>query len=202
MIDRHTGTPDFAKAGGLVPCIAQDRATGVVLMVAWMDPTAWAATKETGELHFFSRSRQKLWRKGEDSGHVMKVASLHLDCDEDTVLALVDPHGPACHTGASTCFHAQERAPELPLEHLGRVFEERAANPVEGSHTSRLLQDENLRLKKVAEEAAELIMAAQGKRKRDVTYEAADVMYHVLAACSAVGVSPRDVLAELARRRK
>lgn len=202
MSERHTGRPDFAKGNGLVPCVAQDRASGAVLMVAWMDPTAWDATTRTGKLHFWSRSRQKLWRKGEESGHVLKVASLHLDCDEDTVLALVDPEGPTCHTGAATCFHAQPSPPELPLEHLGRVFEERARDPVEGSHTSRLLQDENLRLKKVAEEAAELIMAAHGKRKRDVTYEAADVLYHVLAACSAVGVSPREVLAELAQRRK
>lgn len=196
------GEPDFTKSNGLVPCVAQDRASGTVLMVGWMDPTAWETTKRTGELHFWSRSRQRLWRKGEESGHVLKVASVHLDCDEDTVLALVEPHGPACHTGAATCFHAQPSPPELPFEHLGRVFEERARDPVEGSHTSRLLQDENLRLKKLAEEAAELIMAAHGKRKRDVTYEAADVMYHVLAACAASGVTPRDVLAELARRRK
>lgn len=202
MSERHSGEPDFAKANGLVPCVAQDRASGAVLMVGWMDPTAWQATRRTRELHFWSRSRQKLWRKGEESGHVLKVASLHLDCDEDTVLALVDPHGPACHTGADTCFHAQPAPPDLPLEHLGRVFAERAREPVEGSHTSRLLQDENLRLKKVAEEAAELIMAAQGKRKHDVTYEAADLLYHVFAAASAVGVTPRDVLAELARRRK
>lgn len=171
-------------------------------MLGWMDREAWDASKTSGELHFHSRTRGALWKKGETSGHVLKVASLHVDCDADAVLALVEPAGPVCHTGEATCWTVEGKGPDLPLDHLGRVFADRARDPVEGSHTSRLLQDENLRLKKVAEEAAELIMAAHGKRPRDVTYEAADVMYHVLAACAAVGVTPRDVLAELARRRK
>ncbi len=192
--------PDFSK--GLLPAVTQDAASGAVLMLGWMDEEAWEATRRTGEVHFRSRSRDRLWKKGETSGNVLRVRSIHLDCDGDAVLALVDPAGPVCHTGEPTCWHAAGEGPELPLDHLARVFRERAERPVEGSHTSRLLADENLRLKKVAEEAAELILAAQGKRRDEVVYEAADVLYHVLAACAASGVGPREVLAELARRRK
>lgn len=197
--------PDFARANGLVPAIAQDATTGAVLMLAWMDREAWDATIATGDMHFHSRSRDRLWRKGEASGNALRVVSLHVDCDADAVLALVEPSGPACHTGEATCWHEPghpERAPAPPLEHLARVLRERTVLPVEGSHTSRLLADENLRLKKVAEEAAELIMAARGGTRADVAEEAADVLYHALVAAHAAGVAPKDVLKVLRERRK
>ncbi|MHB8604180.1 MAG: bifunctional phosphoribosyl-AMP cyclohydrolase/phosphoribosyl-ATP diphosphatase HisIE [Thermoplasmatota archaeon] len=195
--------PDFAKSpDGLVPCIAQDAATGEVLTLAYMSRESLALTRETGFVHYFSRSRNRIWKKGEESGNVQRVVSLALDCDGDALLARVEPTGPACHTGARSCFFTPVVGyAEAGLLELERVFEERAANPRTGSHTSRLLADENLRLKKVAEEAGELIMAAKDADPAKVQAEAADVVYHALAAAFAAGVTPRDVMRELAARR-
>lgn len=196
--------PDFAK--GLLPVVAQDAATGEVLTVAYQNAEAHAKTLATGEMHYWSRSRGRLWRKGEESGNVQKLVALKIDCDGDALLALVEPAGPACHTGARSCFSNEESAlhgdAEAALLDLARVLAARAALPKEGSHTSRLLSDENLRLKKLGEEAAEVVMAAKDRDRARLTGEIADLVYHALVVGQAGGVSARDVLVELSRRRR
>lgn len=198
--------PNWDKGNGLLPCIVQDHATGEALMLAYLSKDSLRLTRETGKMHYFSRSRQKIWMKGEESGHTQELVSLRLDCDGDTFLALVKQTGPACHTNAPTCFlneDALEGTATGPvLTDLWRTLEDRRENPVEGSHTTRLLTDENLRLKKVAEEAAELILGCAKKDPDEVRYEAADLVYHALVACAAEGVTLGDVLGELAARRK
>jgi phosphoribosyl-ATP pyrophosphohydrolase/phosphoribosyl-AMP cyclohydrolase len=188
---------DFAKLGGLVPVVAQDVRTGVVLMVAFADREALEHTLRERRMWYFSRARATLWRKGETSGNEQRLRALHLDCDADTVLALVEPAGPACHTGARSCFEA---APLLQL--LDDVIAERAALPdATGSYTARLLGDENLRLKKLGEEAAELVLAcARGDAER-AAEETADLLYHALVAARGTGVDLAAVLAALDRRR-
>ncbi len=194
--------PDWAKGNGLLPCVTVDAATGDVLTLAYVNAEALEATIATGEMHYWSRSRNCLWRKGEESGNGQDVVSISLDCDGDAFLSRVRPRGPACHTGAATCFHnAVHGEGESGLAELERVIADRVANPREGSHTTRLLADENLRLKKVAEEAGEVIMAAKDGDRARLTSEIADLVYHALVAGAAAGVMPRDVLRELAQRR-
>ena len=188
-------------ANGLVPVVAQDVATGTVLMVAWADRTALERSLATGEMHFWSRSRGELWRKGATSGNVLRVRSLHADCDGDTVLARVAPTGPACHTNETTCFGEGTEPAGDALRVLDDVIRERARNLPEGSYTTRLLTDENLRLKKLGEETAELVLAiARGESER-VTEEAADLVYHLVVALRAAGSSWDDLAGALARRR-
>lgn len=192
---------DFAKGGGgggdAITVVVQDAATRAVLMVAAADSDALTRTIESGEMHFRSRTRG-LWHKGATSGNVQRVVSLHADCDGDAVLALVQPAGPACHTGATSCFVS---AREHPLQALDAVVARRASSPADAaSYTQRLLGDSNLRLKKLGEECAELIVAcASGDRAR-ATSEAADLLYHMVVALRAVGVGLGDVGAELATR--
>ncbi len=188
---------DFAKGGGTVTVIAQDVVTGQVLMVAAADREALEQTVATGEMHYRSRTRG-LWHKGGTSGHVQRVVSLIADCDGDAVLARVRPAGPACHTGALTCFG------DVAADALGaldRTIAERAgAVEASGSYTAKLLADRNLRLKKVGEEAAELVTAcADGDRERAVE-EAADLLYHALVALRATGGTLEDVRGTLAKR--
>jgi len=198
---------------GLLPVVAQDAASGAVLMVAWANLEALERTLETGELHFWSRKRKLLWRKGESSGSVLRVRTLHADCDGDTVLARVDPAGPACHTGAWTCFGegtaagggpagapGADDAPEEVLGALWAVLESRARERPGGSYTVRLLEDENLRLKKLGEEAVELVAALAKEDRPRVAAEAADLLYHVLVALLGVGVTLDEVRAELRGR--
>jgi phosphoribosyl-AMP cyclohydrolase / phosphoribosyl-ATP pyrophosphohydrolase len=186
---------------GLLPVIAQDFASGAVLMLAWANREALAATFATGELTFWSRSRDALWRKGETSGNVLRVRSLFADCDGDAVLALVEPTGPACHTGDPTCF-GQGASPSEGLAGLWTVLESRAAERPEGSYTTRLLGDPNLRIKKLGEESAELIAALVRAEPGAVRAEASDLLYHLLVALLAAGVPLSDVLAELDARRR
>jgi phosphoribosyl-ATP pyrophosphohydrolase/phosphoribosyl-AMP cyclohydrolase len=188
---------DFTKQGGLVPVVAQDAVTGEVLMLAFADREALDRTLRDGELWLWSRSRQRLWRKGETSGNVLRVVSLHADCDADAVLALVTPAGPACHTGARSCFDA---APTLVT--LADVIARRAAGGDETSYTRRLLADPNLRLKKLGEEAVELALACDRGGSERVAAEAADLLYHLLVAAAGAGVSLGTVLAEIGRRRR
>jgi phosphoribosyl-ATP pyrophosphohydrolase/phosphoribosyl-AMP cyclohydrolase len=192
-------TLDFAKHTGLVPVVAQDAADGRVLMVAWATRQALETTLETGEMHFWSRSRGALWKKGETSGNVLAAVSLHADCDGDAVLARVCPAGPACHTGEATCFG---EGAEPALAALDATLAARQAERPEGSYTVRLLGDENLRLKKLGEETAELVTAlAKGDAER-IAEEAADLVYHVLAALRGAGVPLAAVLEALERRRR
>lgn len=167
---------------GLVPCVVQDWNSGEVLMLAYMNETALARTRETGELHLYSRSRDELWHKGATSGNVQLVKALRADCDGDTVLALVEPTGPACHTGERTCFHRGELAPAPSevLPELERTIGERAGSRPAGSYTVELLEDPQLVGAKVMEEAEEVARAAREESDERVDEEAADVIYHLL----------------------
>lgn len=217
---RDLGRLDFSRGGGLLPVVAQDAATGRVLMVAYADRTALERSLGTGLLHFHSRSRDALWKKGETSGNTLAIESLHADCDGDAVLALVRPAGPACHTGEATCFGdvslpveshgAADGAPASAAEpaiatstlsRLERTIAERAANRSPDSYTVRLLDDANLRLKKLGEEMAELIVALATADAVRVREESADVLYHVLVALRGAGVELAEVMDELDRRR-
>ena len=188
---------------GLVPVVAQDDAGGRVLMVAWANRDALARTVGTGEVHFWSRSRSEIWRKGETSGNVLQLLALYADCDGDTVLALVRPSGPACHTGDVSCF-GDGATPTAAgtLQALWSVIEERASTLPEGSYTTRLLGDENLRLKKLGEETAELIVALTRTDRERVPEEAADLLYHLLAALKGAGVALSAGLDALEERRR
>lgn len=193
---------DFDKGGGLVTVVTQDAGTGEVLMVAHADREALERTLRTGTMHYRSRTRG-LWLKGETSGNTQRVVSLHHDCDRDAVLARVVPAGPACHTGADSCFGAGPLASDA-LDRLdARIVERARAEDEPGtppSYTRRLLGDRNLRLKKLGEEAVELAVAcADGDRSRAIG-EAADVVYHALVALRAIGVGWDEVRAELESR--
>ncbi|CAN5764087.1 bifunctional phosphoribosyl-AMP cyclohydrolase/phosphoribosyl-ATP diphosphatase HisIE [soil metagenome] len=191
---------------GLVPVVAQDTRGGAVLMVAWANREALALSLETGFMHYWSRSRSALWRKGETSGNLQAVVSLHADCDADTVLARVSMDGPACHTGEATCFGELPAGDTGPggsavLDELWGVLQERDRERPEGSWTTRLLSDENLRLKKIGEETVELVTALVRGDER-ASEEAADLVYHVMVALKGAGREWDEVLAELARRRR
>src|ERR671916_2522332 len=167
---------------GLVPCVVQDWTTGEVLTLAYMNADALARTRETGQTHFWSRSRQELWHKGATSGNVQEVRGVRFDCDLDAVLALVEPAGPACHTGARTCFHNGDTgatAPHEALPGLERTIAARAAERPEGSYTAELLADPARVGEKVREEAEEVARAARAESDQRVAEEAADVLYHV-----------------------
>ena len=193
---------DFEKAGGLVPVVAQDALTGDVLTLAYMDAEALAKTRETGFMHYWSRSRGRLWKKGEESGHVQEVVALELDCDGDAILAKVRRAGPACHTGADSCFHERLHGEhDVTLPELLAVIERRRTEPNPHSHTSKLFASENLRLKKVVEEAGEVLMAAKDHDKARVAEEVADLLFHALVVMRAEDVAWRDVLDVLAKRR-
>jgi phosphoribosyl-AMP cyclohydrolase / phosphoribosyl-ATP pyrophosphohydrolase len=177
---------------GLVPCIVQDWRTGEVLMLAYMTAESLRHTRATGELHFFSRSRQELWHKGGTSGNTQSLKSIRYDCDGDALLALVEPSGPACHTGERTCFHRGELDPAAPhevLPALERTVAERAATRPEGSYTSLLLADPELIGAKVQEEAEEVARAARGETDDRVSEEAADVLYHLAVLLRSRGLS-------------
>lgn len=192
--------PDWDKGRGLLPCIVQEARSLEVLMLAYVSPEALERTRATGQMHYFSRERQRLWRKGEESGHVQRLRALSLDCDRDALLALVEQQGPACHTGNATCFHNPIEGQAPALLELWRTIEARRAARPEGSYTARLLADEGLRLKKVVEEAAEVAMACKAGDREHAVREFADLAYHALVAMAAIGVGPGDVAEELARR--
>lgn len=184
---------------GLVVCVAQDRASGAVLMVAWADRRAVERTLETREAHFWSRSRQALWRKGETSGHVLRVRAVRVDCDRDTLLLRVDPAGPACHRGSRTCFEADDAA--LELGWLASVLAARGRSSPESSYTARLLSRGLPRVaQKVGEEATETVVAALADDTEALAGEVADLLYHVLVLLQSRGVEPGAVAEVLARR--
>ena len=191
-------------ARGLVPCVIQDWRTGEVLTLAYMNEEALARTRETGETHFFSRSRQELWHKGETSGNVQKVKRLRYDCDADALVALVDPAGPACHTGERTCFYRGDMEPTASeaLAMLQRTVDERKAAPSPGSYTAELLADPPHIGEKVQEEAEEVARAAAEESDERVREEAADVLYHLTVLLAARGLSLADAFEELNARRR
>jgi phosphoribosyl-AMP cyclohydrolase / phosphoribosyl-ATP pyrophosphohydrolase len=205
---------------GLVPCVVQDWATGEVLTLAYMDAEALRCTRETGETHFHSRSRDELWHKGETSGNVQRVRQLRYDCDADALVALVEPAGPACHTGERTCFYREiggsadgsvdgprvDGEPALALSEalpaLERTLAERARERPEGSYTVALLDDPKLIGAKVQEEAEEVSRAAREESDQRVAEEAADVLYHLEVLLASRGLSIEAALAVLNDRRR
>jgi phosphoribosyl-AMP cyclohydrolase / phosphoribosyl-ATP pyrophosphohydrolase len=189
---------------GLVPCVVQDWNSGEVLMLAYMNETALARTRETGELHLYSRSREEQWHKGASSGNVQRVKALRADCDGDTVLALVEPAGPACHTGERTCFHHGELAPAPSevLPGLERTIAERAGSRPAGSYTVELLEHPQLVGAKVMEEAEEVARAAREESDERVDEESADVIYHLLVLMHGRGRSLADAERVLDERRR
>jgi phosphoribosyl-ATP pyrophosphohydrolase/phosphoribosyl-AMP cyclohydrolase len=218
------------REGDLLPVVTQDADTGRVLMLAFANREALERSLETGEMHYWSRSRRELWHKGATSGNCQALISLHRDCDGDAVLARVKPRGPACHTGDESCFgrlgpgpDAKEMPPtgnpgspgdagaerpgaipggETILPALWATLTRREQERPHGSYTVRLLEDENLRLKKLGEETAELLLAlARGDRK-GIADEGADLVYHLFAAMLGAGVGLEDLLSALERRQR
>ena len=190
---------------GLICAIAQDAETGEVLMQAYMNEEALCLTKETGYAHYYSRSRQKLWKKGETSGHVQKVLGISLDCDKDCVLLQIEQTGAACHTGNRSCFFTEEQACERAgvtfLGELMRVVKGRREHPEEGSYTSYLFEKGVDKIaKKVGEEAVETVIAAKNENKEELTGEVADLVYHLLVLLEEKGVTLSDVMTELKER--
>jgi len=191
---------------GLIPCVAQDFASGEVLTLAYANEESLRLTLETGELHFYSRSREEIWRKGETSGNVLRLRQLRYDCDGDAIVALVEPTGPACHTGERSCFfRALEGEPE-PAAHealatLERTLRSRAAERPEGSYTVELLDDPKLIGEKVEEEAEEVVRAAREESDERVAEEAADVLYHLSVLLASRGVPQSAVMEVLNGRR-
>jgi phosphoribosyl-ATP pyrophosphohydrolase/phosphoribosyl-AMP cyclohydrolase len=190
---------------GLVPCVAQDWTTGEVLTLAYMNREALDRTLETGEVHFWSRSRGELWHKGQTSGNVQRLRSLRYDCDADALLALVDPAGPACHTGERTCFYRtigeEATAPHEALPALARTLAQRQRDLPEGSYSAELLRAGPERIgAKVEEEAEEAARAGREESDQRVSEESADLLYHLGALLQARGLSYADALTELTRR--
>lgn len=187
---------------GLLPVVAQDRKSGDVLMVAWANAEALEKTAQTGLAHFWSRSRKALWRKGETSGHGLRVVEARADCDGDTLLLIVDPEGPACHTGSRTCFGETSPTAAGMLEELARTVAERAEAPPEESYTARLLaKGPDQVLKKVGEEATEVVLAARVQSDERLAEETADLLYHVMVALQQRALPLSKVMDELRRRR-
>jgi len=189
---------------GLVPVVVQDWRTGEVLTLAWANAEAVARTRDTGELHLWSRSRAELWHKGATSGNTQRVRALRMDCDGDALLALVEPAGPACHTGERTCFHHGDLlpAPHEALPALERTLSARAAERPEGSYTVELLDDPPRIGAKVQEEAEEVARAAREEPDERVDEEAADVLYHLTVLLHARGRALGDAEEVLNGRRR
>ena len=190
---------------GLVPCVMQDWHTGEVLTLAYMNAEALRLTRQTGEIHFFSRSRQEIWHKGATSGHTQAVKAIRYDCDGDALLALVEPAGPACHTGERSCFHRGDLEPNAPYESLPtleRTIAARAISRREGSYTAILLEDPGRAGAKVQEEAEEVVRAAREESDERVAEEAADVIYHLAVLLRGRNLSFADAERVLDGRRQ
>jgi phosphoribosyl-AMP cyclohydrolase / phosphoribosyl-ATP pyrophosphohydrolase len=194
---------------GLVPCVVQDSRTGEVLTLAYMNEEAYRLTRETREVHFWSRSRQELWRKGETSGNTLTLSELRIDCDGDALVALAIPTGPACHTGERSCFFRDAESGKVPepalheaLVELERTLRLRQEERPEGSYTVELLDDPGLVAAKVLEEAEEVTRAAREESGERVSEEAADVLYHLSVLLRSRDVALADVLGVLDERRR
>jgi phosphoribosyl-ATP pyrophosphohydrolase/phosphoribosyl-AMP cyclohydrolase len=205
---------DFDKGDGVVPVIAQNYEDNEVLMLAYMDKAALEATLQSNFAHYFSRSKQRMWKKGETSGHTQEVKEILYDCDNDTILLKVIQKGVACHTGRESCFFTNLKTGETTsepqvdttatygvIDTLYHTLLERKSESSEKSYTSKLINgDENSLLKKIVEEAGEFTFAVKDKDEDEMIYEAADITYHVLVALAKHDISPDRVKQELARR--
>jgi phosphoribosyl-ATP pyrophosphohydrolase/phosphoribosyl-AMP cyclohydrolase len=200
---------NFEKGNGLVPAIVQDASNGRVLMQAYMNKEALRLTLGSGKTHFWSRSRGKIWQKGEESGHFSIVQNVAIDCDDDAILFKVQQIGPVCHTGEETCFHKplvpEEKQPvdAKILERIFEVVKERIRNPTEKSYVSRLTAEgEDAVLRKIGEESVEVILAVKEDNAKEITHEAADVMFHLLVIFAKKGLELTSIFEELERRHK
>lgn len=192
---------DFAKNDGLVPVVIQDNCTLEVLMLGYMNEDAWNKTQEEGLVTFFSRSKNRLWTKGEESGNFLKVISTHVDCDEDTVLIKVKPKGPTCHTGSRSCF--QTKFNQNFLFHLERVIKDRYKNPTEGSYVNKLKNKGiNKIAQKVGEEATETIIAALNETEKDFVNETSDLLFHLFVLLQEKNISLKKIAKNLESRHK
>ena len=193
---------DFEKQGGLVPAIIQDNTTRNVLMLGYMNQESYNKTLETGRVTFFSRSRQRLWTKGEESGNYLELVSIAEDCDNDTLLVKVIPHGPTCHTGTDTCWGEKNEAnPLLFLSQLQDVVEQRHRDMPEGSYTTTLFRDGlNRMAQKVGEEALEAVIEATNGTNDRLLYEASDMFFHLEVLLTAKGLRIEQVAEELQKR--
>ena len=188
---------DFSKNGGLLSVILQDTNTKQVLMNGYMNEEALTKTKEDGVVWFYSRSKERLWKKGETSGHIQKVISMKLDCDQDALLIDVEPHGPTCHTGTQSCFGDEY----FNLSVLDQTVQKKLQNPEEGSYT-KYLKDEGIDkiLKKCGEEMTEVVLAAKNKDRENLIDESSDLLYHFLVLLNHEGLSLKDVEKNLEER--
>jgi phosphoribosyl-ATP pyrophosphohydrolase/phosphoribosyl-AMP cyclohydrolase len=191
------------KMEGLLPAAVQDRASGRLLMLGYMDRDALAATIETGLATFWSRSKQRLWQKGETSGHALRVAAVHEDCDSDALLVLADPQGPTCHLGTASCFGGEGPAGPFWLAELARIVAERAGSGNETSYTARLMAEGLPRIaQKIGEEGVELALAAVTRDAAGCAEEAADLLYHLTVLMQARGFGWGEVIEILRSRHK
>lgn len=195
---------DFTKMNGLIPAIIQDNTTNVVLMLGFMNNEAVRVTEETGRVTFFSRTKGRLWTKGEESGNSLEVVSMVEDCDNDTLLIKVNPVGPVCHTGSDTCWGETNEENELGfLEYLQDVINERKVQMPEGSYTTSLFKGGTRKIaQKVGEEAIETVIGAMADDDKNLIYEGADLLYHLMVLLSHKGYRIEDLVAELKTRHK
>jgi len=194
---------DFNKMNGLVPAIIQDAETAKVLMLGYMNQEAYDKTVATGLVTFYSRTRQRLWTKGEESGNFLDVVSIKEDCDHDTLLIQVHPRGPVCHTGTDTCWGEENREPVMFLKELQRFIQQRHEEMPEGSYTTSLFQSGiNKMAQKVGEEAVETIIEAANGTNERLIYEGSDLLYHLIVMLTAKDLSIEDLARELEERHK
>ncbi len=192
---------DFEKQGGLIPAVIQDADTGKVLMVGFMNPEAYEKTKAEKVVTFFSRSKGRLWTKGETSGHFLHVREIRVDCDEDTLLIKVKPAGPVCHTGADTCFSEPNEGKAAFLNHLKHVIRDRKNNPSEKSYTASLFaKGINKIAQKVGEEAVELVIEAKDSNDDLFRGEAADLLFHYIVLLEQKNIDLDEIIAVLQAR--
>lgn len=205
MTDSNTDLSrlDWAKGDGLLPVVVQHWLTGEVLMLGYMNAEALAATQAAGKVTFWSRSKQRLWMKGESSGHVLALKSIRVDCDVDTLLVLAEPHGPTCHLGTSSCFGTDARPPLGFLAQLDALVAQRHAERPQGSYTTKLFEAGTRRIaQKVGEEGVETALAAVVQDDEALLGEAADLLFHLVVVLRARGLSLADAIAVLADRHR
>ncbi len=195
---------DFTKLNGLIPAVIQDNTTNVVLMLGFMNEEAVAKTEETGQVTFFSRTKNRLWTKGEESGNFLNVVSIAADCDNDTLLIKVNPVGPVCHTGDDTCWGETNEESDIQfIEYLQDFIDQRKQEMPEGSYTTSLFQKGTRKIaQKVGEEAVETIIGAMADDDENFIYEGADLLYHLIVLLSHKGYRIEDLARELKKRHK